>query len=74
MLRNRPLSQTPERLVVNLFKEKYCILSIQGLEFKIELEPVQTAEQNQKCSGTEPPNVFLLLARLGGWGLLAYKC
>lgn len=74
MLRNRPLSQTPERLVVNLFKEKYCILSIQGLEFKIELEPVRTAEQKQKCSGTEPPNVFLLLARLGGWGLLAYKC
>lgn len=45
MLRNCPLSQTPERLVVNLFKENYCILSIHGLEFKIELVPVQTAEQ-----------------------------
>lgn len=69
MLRNHPLSQTPERLVVNLFKEKYCICSIQELEFKMEWEPVQTAEQKIAVQQDRATKCVLITSKTGGMGV-----
>lgn len=55
--------------MVNLFKENYRILRIQGLEFKIELVPARTAEQKiavQRDTATKRRLSAVRLGKRGG--------